>query len=146
MITLTSRYCSFLEILQSNRSHHFSRALLDPQFLAFRVDRLVRRINVLTYFFVGAQDATFRLEVQKDYWRHLSAPHGTEFLGVQSIDALTTSGAVGIFHSRSTTSACTDVALGVHRNQTILTTYTPRKVLYGSEAQDIQIVHANRGL
>ena len=80
VMALTSRYYPFPEILRANRSYHFSRDLLDPQLHAYHIARLVPEIDVPIYFFVGAQDATFGVKIQKDYYQHLRAPRGKSFV------------------------------------------------------------------
>ena len=80
VMSLTSRYYPFPEILRANRSYHFSRDLIDPQLHAYHVPRLVPEIDVPVYFFVGSQDSTFGVKIQRDYYQHLRAPRGKSFV------------------------------------------------------------------
>ena len=80
LMALSSRYYPFPEILRANRSYHFSRDLLDPQLHRYHIARLVPQVDAPIYFFVGAQDATFGVKVQKDYYQHLLALHGKSFV------------------------------------------------------------------
>ena len=80
LMALQSRYYPLPEILRANRSYHFSRNLLDPQLHAYDLRRLVRRVDVPIYFFVGERDATFGLSIQQEYYRQLIAPRGKHFV------------------------------------------------------------------
>ena len=80
LMALQSRYYPLPEILRANRSYHFSRNILDPQLHGYDVRRLVPRIEVPVYFFVGERDATFGVLIQQEYYRHLIAPRGKHFV------------------------------------------------------------------
>ena len=80
LMALESRYYPLPEILRANRSYQFSRDLLDPQLHGYDLRRLVPRIDVPIYFFVGEQDSTFGVSIQQEYYRRLIAPHGKHFM------------------------------------------------------------------
>ena len=80
LMALSSRYYPFPEILRANRSYHFSRDLLDPQLHGYDLRRLVPRIDVPAYFFVGEEDAIFGVSLQREYFRRLVAPRGKHFV------------------------------------------------------------------
>ena len=80
LMALQSRYYPLPEILRANRSYHFSRDLLDPQLHGYDLRQLVPRIEVPVYFFVGEEDATFGVSIQREYFRRLAAPRGKHFV------------------------------------------------------------------
>ena len=79
-LALTSRYYPFPEVLRCFRSYRFSRGLLDPQLHAYDLRRLVPRLEVPIYFFVGREDTTFGVTLQQEYFRALVDPRGKQFV------------------------------------------------------------------
>ena len=80
LLALTSRYYPLPELVRVYKSYRFSRSLLDPQLHGYDLRKLVPEIDVPTYFFVGARDATFGVSIQREYYERLIAPRGKSFV------------------------------------------------------------------
>lgn len=80
LLALGSRYYPLPELLRVFRSYRYSRRLLDPQLHRYDLRRLAPEIDTPVYFFVGADDATFGVAVQREYFRALIAPRGKHFV------------------------------------------------------------------
>ena len=80
LLALGSRYYSPPEVLRVFKSYRYSRRLLDPQLHRYDLRRLAPEIDAPVYFFVGDDDATFGVAVQREYFRALVAPRGKHFV------------------------------------------------------------------
>ncbi len=79
-LALTSRYYPLPEVIRCFWSYRYSRGLLDPQLHGYDLRRLVPKLAVPVYFFVGREDTTFGVTLQEEYFRALVDPRGKQFV------------------------------------------------------------------
>ena len=80
LLALSSRYYPLDALFRVNAGYRFSRRIILPQLSAYDLRRDVPRVGMPVYFFVGREDSTFGVSLQREYYERLAAPRGKTFV------------------------------------------------------------------